>query len=272
MFLPSACIWGFKEPVVETLVTIKRTAFHSIDVEPDTLAAPGAAEKLRELGLKVSCVALDHHLPAGASLEADSSEQRRRAVSFLRQGLDKAGELGARAAYVAPGASSKRLDAYRTAVSELAEYAAGKGVRLCIEPVPGKALPGAKETLAFLEKAGHSNLYVLLDTGHALLAGEDLQEIVRAAGVRLGYVQVNDNDGRKDRHWALLDGRLKEADLVRMLAALSQVGYNGTLGLELSRKLPSLISSLAKNRNLLMRLQSPGTIKSLQEPETRRKH
>jgi sugar phosphate isomerase/epimerase len=111
-----------------------------------------------------------------------------------------------------------------------------------------------------------------LDTGHGLLAGEKPQEIVRAAGIRLGYVQMNDNDGKKDRHWALLDGRLREDDLLQTIAALKDMGYDGTLGLELSGKLPSLASSLAKNRNLLMRLQAPVEVKSLQEPEARRKH
>jgi len=224
MFFPSACIWGFKEPVLETLVKIKQTAFHYVDADPVTLAAPGAAEKLKELGLKISCVALDRNLPPGASLEGNSAEGRRKAVSLLRQALDAAAELGARFAYIGSCTSPKRLEAYRSAVSELAEYAAGKSIRLCIEPAPRSALPGVRETLVFLERTGHSNLYVLLDTGRALLAREELSEIIRAAGVRLGYVQVNDNNGRRDRQWALLDGKLKEADLVQMLDALSQVG------------------------------------------------
>ncbi len=269
-FFPSACIWEFKEPVAETLVRIKQTAFHYIDVEPE-IAPVETHPKIQELGLRVSCVALDHRLPGDSALDG-GPVQVRNAVAYLRKSLEQSQALGARYAYMAACSDKKRLDSYRAAVVELAEEATKKGIKLCIEPFPGRALPDAQAILAFLERAGHPNLHLLLDTGHAILSGEKPQEIVRAAGIRLGYVQMNDNDGKKDRHWALLDGKLKEDDLEQTIAALKDIGYEGTLGLELSGKLPSLISSLAKNRNLLMRLQAPVEVKSLQEPETRRKH
>lgn len=270
-FLPSACIWKFRDPVTEVLTKIKQTAFHYIDVEPGTLAAPEARKKLAELGLKVSCVALDHGLPGDASLEGDSPDRLRRAIDHIKQALEICRDLGAGAAYVCPCASAKRLKAFGASVGELADCASKKGIKLCVEHFPGRALPTVKDTLNFLEQIGHPNLYLLLDIGHTLISGEDPAEAVRKAGVRLGYVQLNDNDGKKDRHWALLDGRLTEQDLARMLQALEQVGYAGTLGLELENMRPSLISALARNRNLLMRLQSPVEIKSLKEPEERRK-
>ncbi len=269
-FFPSACIWDFKEPLAETLVRIKQTAFHYIDVEPE-LIPPESHLKIKELGLRVSCVALDHHLPGDSALDGDPARVRN-AVAYLRRSLEQSQALGARYAYVAACSNTKRIDSYRAAVIELAEEALKREIRLCIEPVPGRALPDAEATLAFLERDGHPNLYLLLDTGHALLSREKPQETVRAAGLRLGYVQMNDNDGKRDRHWALLDGKLKEDDLLQTLEGLRDIGYEGTLGLELSGKLPSLISSLAKNRNLLMRLQAPVEVKSLQEPEARRKH
>ncbi len=269
-FFPSACIWEFKEPVAETLVRIKQTAFHYIDVEPEIVPVE-LQPRIQELGLRVSCVALDHRFPGDSALDGDP-ERVRNAMAYLRRTLERSQALGARYAYVASCSDRKRLDSYRAAVVELAEEAMKNGIKLCVEPFPGKALPDAEATLAFLERAGHPNLHLLLDTGHALLSGDKPPEIVRAAGIRLGYVQMSDNDGKKDRHWALLDGKLKEDDLLQTIAALKEIGYEGTLGLELSGKLPSLISSLAKNRNLLMRLQAPVEVKSLQEPEARRKH
>jgi sugar phosphate isomerase/epimerase len=270
-FLPSACIWKFREPVTQVLTKVKHTAFHYIDVEPDTLSSPAALQKLRELGLKVSCVALDHGLPGDASLEGDSADRLRRAMEHLRHALESSRELGAVVAYVGSCSNAKNLKAYGAAVVELADDAYKKGIKLCVEHVPGRALATVSETLRFLEQTGHPNLYLLLDTGHALISREDPAEAVRMAGVRLGYIQMNDNDGKKDRHWALLDGRLTGQDLTRTLQALEQVGYAGTLGLELENMRPSLISALARNRNLLMRLQSPVEIKSLKEPEERRK-
>ncbi len=270
-FLPSACVWEFQDPITEVLTKVKQTAFHYIDVEPDTLSSPEALQKLRELGLKVSCVALDHNLPEGASLDGDNPDRLRRAIDHLKQALEATREMGAGVAYVRPGSKTKSLRAYRSSLAELADDASKKGIKLCVEHVPGSALPTVKETLGFIEATAHPGLYLLLDTGHALISREQPAEAVRMAGLRLGYVQLNDNDGKKDRHWALLDGRLTEQDLARMIEALEHVGYAGTLGLEIENVRPSLISALARNRNLLMRLQAPVEIKSLKEPEERRK-
>ncbi|NWG75333.1 MAG: sugar phosphate isomerase/epimerase [Rubrivivax sp.] len=269
ILFPSACIWEFKEVIAETLVRIRQTAFHYIDVEPEIITAE-LQQKIEELGLKVSCVALDHHLPGDSALDG-GPQQVRNAVAYVKKSLEQSQTLGARYAYVAACSDARRLETYRAAVVELADEALKNGIKLCIEPGPGKALPDSAATLAFLEKAGHPNLHFLLDTGHALLSRAKPQDVVRAAGIRLGYVQMNDNDGRRDRHWALLDGRFKEGELAQTLEALREIGYEGTLGLELSGKLPMLMSSLAKNRNLLMRLQAPVEVKSLQEPEARRK-
>jgi len=80
--------------------------------------------------------------------------------------------------------------------------------------------------------------------------------VVEAAGARIGYVQLNDNDGKKDRHWPLLDGVLTEDDLARTIAALKATGYQGTLGIELKPYFHlNSISAFSKNHNLLLRLQ-----------------
>jgi D-psicose/D-tagatose/L-ribulose 3-epimerase len=163
------------------------------------------------------------------------------------------------------------LVSFGEALRVLAEDAAGMGIKLCVEHVPGRALATAKEGLAFIEQVNHPNLYLLLDVGHSLLSKEKAWEIVAAAGKRLGYVQMNDNDGRNDRHWALLDGRLTYADLQKTLEALKEAGYEGTLGLELSYDRVSLVSGFSRNRNLLIRIQEASDHKSLREPEVRRK-
>ncbi|MFH1572939.1 MAG: sugar phosphate isomerase/epimerase [Acidobacteriota bacterium] len=269
---PSACMWHFDTAVAEALRQVKETAFHYIDIETDSLDAPGALQAQKDLGLKVSCVALGRRLPAGSSLDAKDGGALRNAVSYLKQALQKIKNLGGQCAYVQPCADGKQLPAYGSAIKELAEEAAQREIRLCIEHVPGSALPTAADVLRLVQQTGHPNLYLLHDLGHGLLSAERPWEVVRQAGPRLGYVQMNDNDGKKDRHWPLLDGRLTAGDLTRTLQALEEVGYQGTIGLEVSKDFGSAISGLSKNRNLLLRLQATEEIKSLQEPETRRKH
>lgn len=268
---PSACMWPYKIPMTEALRQVKETSFHYIDIEPDTLDAPGALQAKNDLGLKVSCVVLDHKMPSGVTLDGKDRAATRKAIDYLKQALRKSESLGAKTAYVAPCAERKNLKPFGEALGVLAEDAAGKGIKLCVEHVPGRALPTAKDTLAFIEQVNHPNLFLLLDVGHTLLCKEKAWEVIAAAGKRLGYVQMNDNDGRRDRHWPLLEGRLTYAGLQKILGALKETGYEGTLGLELSFDRASLVSGFSRNRNLLIRIQEGSDHKSMQEPEARRK-
>lgn len=265
---PSACTWAFSTKIDEVLRQIKETAFHYIDVQPETLDAPGAVDTVKSLGLKVSCVELE---PGVSSLNSKDPTGSKKALEHLKRKLEKAHSVGAKVAYVRPCSKSKHLKAFGASLAELASYAAEKGVKLCIEHVPGTALATAREALSFVQQVNHPNLYLLLDVGHTLLSNEKPWDIIAAAGGRLGYVQMSDNDGKKDRHWALLDGRLTVEDLRRILEALRQVGYEGTLGLQLSKHLRVLAPGFSRNRNLLLRLQMTTEPKSMKEPETRRK-
>ena len=50
---------------------------------------------------------------------------------------------------------------------------------------------------------------------------------VRSAGRRLGYVHLDDNDGRQDLHLGLTEGVLTKPSLKRTLDALREVEYQG---------------------------------------------
>jgi sugar phosphate isomerase/epimerase len=268
---PSACIWAYRIPILQVLREIKETAYHYIDVETDILDTPPAIESIKALGLKISCVALDHKLPPGSSLDGKDAGAMRNAAAFIKKTLEKCQPLAVQAAYVGPCSDRKNLKIFSTVMAELAEDAAGKGIRFSIEHVPGSALPSAKEALAFVEGISHPNMHLLLNVGHTVLSKEKPWEIVAVAGKRIGYVLLSDNDGRSDRQWPLLDGRLTLDDLAKTLEALKQAGYHGALGMELSHDRASLVSVFSRNRNLVLRLQTTAEIKSLKEPETRRK-
>ncbi len=130
-------------------------------------------------------------------------------------------------------ASAAGLACFAEACGLLAEHAADRMVRLCVEPIPGRALPDAAAALAWLRQAAHPNLGLLLDVGHCLIAGEDAAAAARAAGPLLGWVHLDDNDGAADLHWPLLSGRLTAAQLANLAAALREIGFSGGLSLEL---------------------------------------
>ena len=197
---------------------------------------PGAdREALADAGVLVGCAALGRGMPDGCTPDAADAGLRREAVGRIRRHLADAARLGATCAYLVSGmdASATGLACFAEACGLLAEHAAGRMVRLCIEPIPGRALPDAAAALAWLRQAAHPNLGLLLDVGHCLIAGEDAAAAARAAGPLLGWVHLDDNDGAADLHWPLLSGRLTAVQLADVAAALREIGFSGGVSLEL---------------------------------------
>src|SRR5262249_31394874 len=151
----------------------------------------------------------------------------------MKQQIADAARLGATHAYIVAGMDSSHegLARFGEACGVIADYAAARMVRLCVEPIPGRALPSAASVLELLDQLGHANLALLLDIGHCLISRENPAWVVRHAGLRLGYVHLDDNDGQSDLHWPLLTGVLTEAQLGVCLEALREEGYQGALSL-----------------------------------------
>ena len=68
--------------------------------------------------------------------------------------------------------------------------------------------------------------------GHCLISNEDPAAAVREAGDRLGYIHFDDNDGREDLHWGLLQGCLTERQIAETIDALRGINFSGPLCLE----------------------------------------
>ena len=79
------------------------------------------------------------------------------------------------------------------------------------------------------EEAGEERFGACLDTGHALLTGDDPAAMVRALGGRLKALHMHDTKPDADLHTAPFDGT---CDWVSLAAALREVGYAGTLNFE----------------------------------------
>lgn len=213
-------------------------------------------EALAESGLVVSCGAIGRELPHGCTLDALAVPSRRGALEVMRRQVADIAQLGGTRAYVVPGkdAGAPAVERFCEACVLLADYAAGRMVRLCIEHSPGTALPTAVATLALLNRIGHPNLGLLLDVGHCLISHEDLVAVITQARDRLFYIHLDDNDGVADLHWPLLAGRLTEDMLRAMLACLLEQAYGGGLALELRAENPEPEEALRQGRQLLERL------------------
>ncbi len=252
----SCCIWALTGPEEDNLRQMAALGFDWIDIQPAMLSDLASRSLAQQLGLAVSCVGVSFGLPEGAALDSDDASVRAAALAHMERSLAHAAALGASAAYVIPGMDGSReaLNRYGDSVAATAEIAQRHGLTLGIEHFPGKALDTAAATLDFVRAVGHPNLYLLFDSGHIQMRGEDPAGIIRAAGERLSYVHLDDNDGVGDLHWSLLDGVMTEESLSSIFSALNEIGYNGGVSLELSPKLPDPFAALTASRGVLQRV------------------
>ncbi|HTU21189.1 MAG TPA: sugar phosphate isomerase/epimerase [Gemmataceae bacterium] len=241
------------------LSQIAALGFAHVDLVAEVDRPSEHLEALADSGLLVSCLAVGRHLPNGHTLDAADAGVRRATLSLLERQVADAARLGATTAYLVPGldSSATALTCFAEGCGLLADYAAARMVRLCVEHVPGRALPTAATTLDWLEQLGHPHLSLLLDVGHSLISGEDAAAVVRRAGARLGYVHLDDNDGAGDLHWPLFCGHLTEQQLVEVMTALRAIDYRGSLALELNPSNPQPLDALRQGKAILERLVPP---------------
>lgn len=252
----SCCIWALSGSDEDILTQIADLGFTTIDIQPHMLTTGSAQAKRGSLKLDVSCIAGSFDMPANAALDSPDEAARTLALDHLKAAFAHGAALGATASYIVPGddTSQSTLNRYAQSLAAAADLAAEQGLKLCVEHFPGRALPTAAGTLEFLQEIGHPNLYLLYDSGHIQMAGEDPAEIIARAGSRLGYVHLDDNDGTNDLHWSLLDGVMTRKSLQATFDALTKVGYQDAISLELSPSLSDPVDALQKSREIVLEL------------------
>lgn len=80
---------------------------------------------------------------------------------------------------------------------EVADYAKGKGVQICVENIE---IDTVRNVVQFVEKIAQENVGMTFDFGHAYLAskrfGFDFLESIRLAKPYIHHIHVQDNFGR----------------------------------------------------------------------------
>ncbi|MFL6268701.1 MAG: TIM barrel protein [Actinomycetes bacterium] len=105
------------------------------------------------------------------------------------------------------------------------------GVTFCLENLntavdhPGVPFARAADTLALVEAVGRPGLRMMLDLYHAQIGEGNLIGLVRRAGRLIGEIQVADVPGR-------CEPGTGEINYPAIAAALEELGYRGTVGLE----------------------------------------
>ncbi|HJW90181.1 MAG TPA: sugar phosphate isomerase/epimerase [Anaerolineales bacterium] len=164
---------------------------------------------------------------------------RENAEAYIRWLIDAASELGSKCVcgpmYSSVGKehlndAASRLAEWERAVSgvrQLAEYAAGKGVCLALEPLnrfETDMINVVDQGLRFIMETGMDNVGLHLDTFHMHLEEKSTSEAIRRAGKKIFHFHACENDrgvpGTGQVHWA------------EIAQALIDVGYDGPVVIE----------------------------------------
>ena len=188
-------------------------------------------DALRETGLELLSFVVE---PRRSLVDPAQHDEFLQAV---RDSLQAAQEAGARCLVVASGFT--RPDVSRQVqhdeavgiLRQAATLAEQAGILLLLEPLntrvdhPGMYLDSTAEGLAIIEEVGSSNLRLLYDAYHSAVMDEQPGEVLKGRVHLVGHVQVADHPGRAEPGSGMLDWAAR-------IAALREVGYSGSVGLE----------------------------------------
>lgn len=249
----ACCIWALTLPEKEALNQMKALGFEWIDIQPHMLSDDETLAYAKNLGLKVSCISGTHGMPSGTSLDHTEEKPQLIAVEHVKKSIDHANRVGASVVYIVPPVddSPSALDRFSDSIRAIADHARTYGIKVAIEHFPGTAFPTALGTIDYIEQLGHDNVYLLMDSGHLQMSEEDPAAVISDAGDRLGYVHLDDNDGKNDLHWALMDGVMTPDWLQVLMDMLEKVEYDGMVSLELSPKLDDPAKALADSVKII---------------------
>jgi hydroxypyruvate isomerase len=182
-----------------------------------------------------------HNLPAGdwAAGERGIACDPERTGEFaegVERAVDYAVALGCRrlnclAGIVPPGVNADTARSTLIANLELAaRRLAGAGIRLLVEPVntrdvPGFFLHGTGQAVDVLRAVGSDNVFLQYDAYHMQVMAEDPAATIQRHLPVVGHVQIADAPGRHEPG----TGRM---DFNRLFATIDRVGYAGWVGCE----------------------------------------
>ncbi len=177
------------------------------------------------------------------SYSAPDPAVRRRSVSYTKEMVDIAVELGCDLLNLWPGQDGYDYPLaadYREErgwlienLTECATYAEERKVRLALEykvkePRTHSYLARSADTLLVAQALGRPNVGVTIDTGHAFVAYENVGEIIvllSMFGDRLFHMHFNDNHSSWDDD--MIAGSVRLVEYFEMLYWLRESGYTG---------------------------------------------
>ncbi len=119
---------------------------------------------------------------------------------------------------------------YVDALRRCAEACAKAGVKMSVEPHPGRYLANHDGALRLLEHVDHPAMGINFDPSHTFPMGDYPNITVYRLGKHIIHLHCSDNDGVTNVHWRPGMGKI---DWHAMFQALKDIGYDGTVSIEL---------------------------------------
>ncbi len=141
-------------------------------------------------------------------------------------------------------------------VTQLAEFAVDRGVRLSLEPEPGMFVESNADFAALLRRlpALRGQLRLALDLGHVWVTGEDdPARAVHNYADHLGTVSIEGMNRGVHLHLPLHEG---DMEIPPLLEALRTVGFRGLVCVELSRESPRAHLAIPESIALLKKMET----------------
>ena len=135
-----------------------------------------------------------------------------------------------------------------------------------LEPRKRLYMSTAAVALAIINEADRTNLGIILDSGHAWNAGENISEMVaflKLFGDRLKYIHINDNYKFWDDDMAV--GSIHPVETLEFLYWLQRTGYDGFYTLDIDASRENALDFAIENVMMLKKLF--GVLENLEEAE-----
>ncbi|MBQ6641895.1 MAG: sugar phosphate isomerase/epimerase and 4-hydroxyphenylpyruvate domain-containing protein [Saccharopolyspora sp.] len=235
--IATVCLSG---PLEDKLTAAAAAGFDGVEIfENDLIAAACSPAQVRaqcaDLGLSI-----DLYQPF-RDFESVPRDVLRANLRRAERKFDLMAQLGADTVLVCSSTSPDAVDDDDLAAEqlrELAELAAGRGIRVCYEALAwGRFVNTYEHAWRIVRRADHPALGVCLDSFHILSRGSDLTPIRTIPAEKLFFLQLADAPRLNmdllqwSRHHRLFPGQ-GEFDLAGFVRTVLAAGYAGPLSLE----------------------------------------
>ncbi len=170
------------------------------------------------------------------SLIAQDADQREDRLGLILRSLEMAAALGADCVSITSGRplGTMNPDAATPVLTDMLgrvlEHADSLGVNVGIECEPGLLLEDSSELADWIARIDHPRLGANLDLGHAIVAGENIAEVLERLRGRIWNIHLEDIRGLK--HYHLIPGE-GDVDFAAISRSLKDIGYDRFVTIEL---------------------------------------